>query len=401
MAYNAQQAGQPGPAYGQAYASGGAPPPAAAYGSGGSAPYGRAATGGYQGYPNTGGQPYGAPAAPYGAPPSAYGAPPSAYGAPYGGPPPPYPPTAPVCPPGSPGGAYPYAAQAQPMYGKPVNSTPSHLEMGGGASPPVSDEEKITDQISVEIRHAFVRKVLGILAIQILITFGVASAFGFIPAIRNFLLANYWLAIVAVVSAFVVQMVLVCVPDLARKVPTNFILMTLITLCYAVVLSCAAAASSRDAFLIAIGSTFVVVVGLMLFACQTKYDFTGAGTYLFVAMLCLMIFDGCGGKAPTLPVLDRRLHLRCFDPLHGYHHYIYEHPRNCRQQLSSSSNNSSSSKDCVCACMILGTLRKTGGQEQQRQRPIEVTQLPFLLPQQQKQQQQQLLVLQAELRPGT
>ena len=69
--------------------------------------------------------------------------------------------------------------------------------------------------------------------------------------------------------------VLVCVPDLARKVPTNFILMSLITACYSVLISCAAAASSYSSFLIAIGATFVVVVGLMLFACQTKYDFTG------------------------------------------------------------------------------------------------------------------------------
>lgn len=161
--------------------------------------------------------------------------------------------------------------------------------MGNPSAAPAA-EDKITEQLSVEIRHAFVRKVLGILALQILFTFGIASVFGFVPVLRNFLLNNYWLAIVGAVGGLVLQLVLVCVPNLARKVPTNFILMTLITFCYAILISCAAAASSRDSFLIAIGSTFVVVVGLMLFACQTKYDFTGCGTYLFVAMMCLLIF---------------------------------------------------------------------------------------------------------------
>lgn len=212
---------------------------------------------------------------------------------PYSGVSPPYPPTSPAyggpLPP-PPIGGYPYTPQQQqtPVYGKAA-ANPGSLELGNPSVSPIA-EDKITEQLSIEIRHAFVRKVLGILALQILFTFGIASVFGFVPVLRNFLLRNYWLAIVGAVGGLILQLVLVCVPNLARKVPTNFILMTLITFCYAILISCAAAASSRDSFLIAIGSTFVVVVGLMLFACQTKYDFTGCGTYLFVAMLCVMIF---------------------------------------------------------------------------------------------------------------
>ncbi|KAL8275721.1 hypothetical protein Esti_000284 [Eimeria stiedai] len=272
------------PAYGQAYASGGAPPPAAAYGSSGAPQWG--AAGGYQGYGN--------PSQMYS---GAGGGGPSSYGAPYGGSPPPYPPTAPVYAPGSLGGAYPHAQQPHLVYGKSANHTPNSLELGQGSpAPPIPDNEKITDQISVDIRHAFVRKVLGILAIQILVTFGVASAFGFIPALRSFLLAHYWLAIMGAVGAFVLQMVLVCVPNLARKVPTNFILMTLITLCYAVVLSWAAAASSRDAFLIAIGSTFVVVVAARTFSwpCSLvvggkhrRYEYS-IDDYIFAALTLYM-----------------------------------------------------------------------------------------------------------------
>ncbi|OEH78137.1 protein lifeguard 1 [Cyclospora cayetanensis] len=264
-----QAYGHQGPREPPAYPAG-PPPPAAAYG----------VAGGYPGN-NQQGNAY---AAQYGGAPY-----PATYGGPYAGMPPPYPPAAPAYA-GAPAGVYPYAQQT-PVYGKATNSVPSSMEMGGlPRHPSAMAEDKITEESSIEIRHAFLRKVLGILAIQILFTFGVSSVFGFVPALRSFLLNNYWLAIVAAIGGLVLQLVLVCVPNLARKVPANFMLMTLITFCYAILLSCAAAASSWQAFLIAIGSTFVVVVGLMLFACQTKYDFTGCGTYLFVAMMCLLIF---------------------------------------------------------------------------------------------------------------
>jgi len=38
-------------------------------------------------------------------------------------------------------------------------------------------------------------------------------------------------------------------------------------------------------------ATVVVSAGLIAFACQTKYDFTGAGPYLLAAVLVLFIFS--------------------------------------------------------------------------------------------------------------
>lgn len=40
----------------------------------------------------------------------------------------------------------------------------------------------------------------------------------------------------------------------------------------------------------AVGITAAICLALTLFAFQTKFDFTGAGPYLFVATICLMIF---------------------------------------------------------------------------------------------------------------
>ena len=47
--------------------------------------------------------------------------------------------------------------------------------------------------------------------------------------------------------------------------------------------------------MIAVGVTVVVVLGLTLFAFQTKWDFTGAAPYMVVALLCLLMFGLIGG----------------------------------------------------------------------------------------------------------
>ena len=42
--------------------------------------------------------------------------------------------------------------------------------------------------------------------------------------------------------------------------------------------------------LLAMGITVAVVVVLTIFACQTKYDFTGFGPYLLAALLIFIVF---------------------------------------------------------------------------------------------------------------
>ena len=53
---------------------------------------------------------------------------------------------------------------------------------------------------------------------------------------------------------------------------------------------CISSVYNTDTVFIAAGLTFFVVVGLTLFSFQTKIDFTGMGTYLFVFGLVLFGF---------------------------------------------------------------------------------------------------------------
>jgi len=61
-----------------------------------------------------------------------------------------------------------------------------------------------------------------------------------------------------------------------------------------------AATYKLDEVLIAAGITGVVVVGITIFAFQTKIDFTGCGIYLFVGCFILLGFGLiCGILAAT------------------------------------------------------------------------------------------------------
>ena len=60
-----------------------------------------------------------------------------------------------------------------------------------------------------------------------------------------------------------------------------------------VMLGCAVTAFSADEVLMAVGITVVLVLGLTLFALQTKIDFTACGAALLMMVLCLMLFGLC------------------------------------------------------------------------------------------------------------
>merc|ERR1719221_2441385 len=66
-----------------------------------------------------------------------------------------------------------------------------------------------------------------------------------------------------------------------RRVPTNYVLLSLFTFFESVVVGFVSAQYTQESVVIAMGITALVVVSLTIFACQTKMDFTGFGPYLF------------------------------------------------------------------------------------------------------------------------
>lgn len=142
----------------------------------------------------------------------------------------------------------------------------------------------------VKIRHAFIKKAYSIVSFQLLITIGISAIIRFIPKVSSFFVYNPWLLWLALIGTIVIMFTLVCCESVCRSYPTNMILLLVFTVLESLLIGCICIQYKMDTLLIAVVITFAIVVGLTLFAFQTKIDFTGFGVYLFVFGLVLMLF---------------------------------------------------------------------------------------------------------------
>ena len=150
-----------------------------------------------------------------------------------------------------------------------------------------SDEsDEISDaSINMAVRSGFIRKVYGILSIQLIITFG-AVLLCQITSIKQFLFHHQVLAANLVVfsclSFLVLFLSLACCRGLSRKVPYNYIFLFAITLCEAV--SCAIASSIYSFQIVALALllTIVATLAITFYACTTKTDFSTCRVGLYV-----------------------------------------------------------------------------------------------------------------------
>lgn len=166
------------------------------------------------------------------------------------------------------------------------------------SQPPAYNDYGTQDQFAntssfsdIQIRHAFIRKVYTILSFQLAITVAFISIFLFIQPVQVWFASNFWISWVLLGVIIAVMIALVCCGDVRRKYPLNLILLGIFTIAESILLGAISASYKVDTVLIAVGITAVVVVGLTIFSFQTKIDFTGLGTYLFVAFLVLFAFS--------------------------------------------------------------------------------------------------------------
>lgn len=149
--------------------------------------------------------------------------------------------------------------------------------------PPYGDTELRTDDIpddfkysvnvascELPIRQMFIRKVYALLSVQILATLVVGLIIRSNSSIQQWCFSHMWLFFVSIVGAIGFM---IATHFKAKSYPTNLILLSGFTLCeaYGVGLSCALV--ETEIVVQALLLTFVVFMGLTIFAFQTKYDF--------------------------------------------------------------------------------------------------------------------------------
>lgn len=139
-------------------------------------------------------------------------------------------------------------------------------------------------------RHRFVLKIYTILFLQLLLTFGLTMIFVTNQAIKEFVQQSTAMLVTAIVLSFVFLIILACCGQIARIQPWNYILLFLFTLVEGYMVGVVSSFYETQSVMFALIITMVVVIGLSLFACQTKYDFTGMGPYLVGVLLVLICF---------------------------------------------------------------------------------------------------------------
>ena len=141
-----------------------------------------------------------------------------------------------------------------------------------------------------EDRRGFVKKVYGILATQLTITFGwtgiVVSSTDLTTSMRTD--AAYGALIGCSVLAMVIQCALLCCMKVARKSPTNYILLFGFTACWTFIVGAISAQYDPNTVLTAALLTALITVTLSVYACFTKTDFTAVcGPFLCFGLMII------------------------------------------------------------------------------------------------------------------
>ncbi|KAH8297126.1 hypothetical protein KR044_005196 [Drosophila immigrans] len=144
------------------------------------------------------------------------------------------------------------------------------------------------------IRKGFIRKVYMILVIQLLFTCGVICIFLFHEPTKRFVFKNQELLIAAMLVNLVVLLSMACCETARRTYPTNFVCLGLFTFTMSLMLGAISSTLDASLVLMAVGFTAVLVIGLSIFAVQTKYDFTACGGVMIAVVICLLLLAFAG-----------------------------------------------------------------------------------------------------------
>jgi FtsH-binding integral membrane protein len=153
------------------------------------------------------------------------------------------------------------------------------------------EEGESPKSIDAQLRIGFVRKVYGILTMQLLITvFFCALTFNL--SVNKFLKTHIYLFWICFGLSLAIVIPLICFQEIARKTPLNYILLFGFTFCETYMVATACCFYNPKIVMAAVALTAAVVIALTIYACTTDTDFTWMGGLLFVGivlLLCLSI----------------------------------------------------------------------------------------------------------------
>jgi len=141
---------------------------------------------------------------------------------------------------------------------------------------------------SKDVRRGFIRKVYGLLTVQLIVTVATASEIYSMGQNKDWLASHEWLLWLSVFATIGTICAMSCCEKVVRQYPQNYIFLFTFTFFESIMIGFVSAAFTWQSLLLAAGITVIIFLGLTLYAFNTAVDFTGYGPYLFAALLGLV-----------------------------------------------------------------------------------------------------------------
>ncbi|XP_063722288.1 uncharacterized protein LOC134848703 [Symsagittifera roscoffensis] len=161
---------------------------------------------------------------------------------------------------------------------------------------------KISQCTDAALRQGFICKVYAILSFQLLVTFGIVALFAFVRPVREFIngdsdsSSNWPLIMLGVAFGvfIVVYIVIICSKTVRRRVPYNYIFLTIFSVATGYMLGILASVMNQVAVAESMACLALICFCMTLFGCQTKIALGPIFIVLFtlsVAALSLAIMS--------------------------------------------------------------------------------------------------------------
>lgn len=147
------------------------------------------------------------------------------------------------------------------------------------------------ERIQKILRNGFIRKVYGILSIQLLISLAFVLYFQQDSTKKHLeTYSTLWTMVygIAGIGFLVIYILLACKRDLGKKVPYNYILLFILTLAEGFSCAFISAAFSFDAVILCLILTIVSSIVITIYAFMTNTDWSNKGVLLYI-ILCQFV----------------------------------------------------------------------------------------------------------------
>ncbi|XP_011484326.1 protein lifeguard 1-like [Oryzias latipes] len=140
------------------------------------------------------------------------------------------------------------------------------------------------------VRRGFVRKVFGLLTLQLLFTFSAVSVFTFSPVVKKAVQTNHWAYRGSFILFAVVVVTLILCDSLRRRHPWNLSGLVVVTLSGSYMVGTVASFHNTSTVVITMAVTLVISAAVIAFSAQTRYDFTFCYGFLLIVVVDFVMF---------------------------------------------------------------------------------------------------------------